>query len=363
MNKQSFLKKAFLALLCTLLVFTSGCDSIGNDNQITQMNEAFLPDVTDSEEALWEKEVSSQEGSIAPKENRQEGSGTSVSDSGSGNNTKNSSNGNNPQNSNEDGSNGNSQNSSRSSSNGNSTKNSAKNVDNGNSSQNSDENSSNGNIQKDNSSQNTSNSQKSNTKNGNNDNNQKSSIQNRSNGNIQNSSQSSSDGNGSKNGDKSGKPHKNTAEPVPTKKPQPTPAPEGKQRLCTISIDCLTILDNMDKLNSAKKPFVPENGIILPETSVTFQQGDTVFDILSRVCREREIHMEASYTPLYGTYYVEGIHQLYEFDCGKDMSGWKYFVNGVSVNYSCSKYKVKAGDTICWSYTCDGGRDLESVPK
>lgn len=155
------------------------------------------------------------------------------------------------------------------------------------------------------------------------------------------------------------KPPATTAKPSPVKKPQPTAAPGEGKKLCTISIECKTILSHMDKLDSAKKPFVPEDGIILPETSVELQQGDTVFDILSRVCKERKIHMEASYTPLYGTYYVEGIHQLYEFDCGKDMSGWKYFVNGVSVNYSCSKYKVKPGDVICWRYTCDGGRDLE----
>lgn len=126
---------------------------------------------------------------------------------------------------------------------------------------------------------------------------------------------------------------------------------------CYISIDCKTILGNMDRLKSEKKAFVPKNGQILEKTKVHFQAGDTVYDILYRVCRENSIHLEASYTPAYKTYYIEGIHQLYEFDCG-NLSGWNYLVNGVSVNYGCSKYRVKQGDVIAWRYTCDMGKDL-----
>lgn len=132
---------------------------------------------------------------------------------------------------------------------------------------------------------------------------------------------------------------------------------ESSKDTCTISIDCKTILSNMKKLNSAKKSFVPSDGKILKSTKVAIESGDSVYDILNRTCKKYKIHMEAAYTPAYKTYYVEGINQLYEFDCG-DLSGWTFKVNGKSPNYGCSKYFVKAGDVITWSYTCDAGRDV-----
>lgn len=126
---------------------------------------------------------------------------------------------------------------------------------------------------------------------------------------------------------------------------------------CTISIDCKTILSNMSRLKSNKRAYVPKNGVILKKTRVAVTPGSSVYDVLYQVCRDNKIHLEAAYTPMYKTYYVEGIHQLYEFDCG-DLSGWNYLVNGVQPNYGCSKYQVKAGDEIAWRFTCDTGKDL-----
>lgn len=143
---------------------------------------------------------------------------------------------------------------------------------------------------------------------------------------------------------------KDSKEPAATEK-------ASDSQTCRISIDCLTVLANMQNLSSGKKAFVPSDGWILRNAEVTLKKGDSVYDILYRVCQKYKIHIEASYTPAYNTYYVEGIHQLYEFDCG-DLSGWTYRVNGVSPNYGCSKYQVKAGDVIRWSYSCDAGRDI-----
>ncbi len=67
--------------------------------------------------------------------------------------------------------------------------------------------------------------------------------------------------------------------------------------------------------------------------------------------------MASRYTPLYKSYYVEGINQLYEFDCGKN-SGWMYSVNGKYPNYGCSSYKLEDGDKIEWRYTCNLGSDV-----
>lgn len=126
---------------------------------------------------------------------------------------------------------------------------------------------------------------------------------------------------------------------------------------CFVSIDCKNILSNLSKLKESKKDYVPKDGVILKKTKVTVKAGTSVYDVLYQVCRERKIHLEAAYTPMYGTYYVEGIHQLYEFDCG-DLSGWNYLVNGSQPNRGCSKYQVQEGDVIAWRFTCDRGKDL-----
>ena len=122
-------------------------------------------------------------------------------------------------------------------------------------------------------------------------------------------------------------------------------------KTCTITISCASILDNMDNLAAGKDRYVPSSGIILGTTAVEFRDGETAYDVTKRACDAMGIQMEAAYVPLYGSYYVEGINNLYEFDCG-GMSGWLYFVNGWSPNYGCSEYVLKDGDSIVWEYTC-----------
>ena len=87
---------------------------------------------------------------------------------------------------------------------------------------------------------------------------------------------------------------------------------------------------------------------------VSFKSGDTAFDVLKNACNQAGIQMSSRYTPLYGSYYIEGINQLYEFDCGAN-SGWMFSVNGWFPNYGCSEYTVEDGDKIEWKYTCDPG--------
>ncbi len=134
------------------------------------------------------------------------------------------------------------------------------------------------------------------------------------------------------------------------------PQPAGPT--CTIEIRCDTILNNMKDLTPGLDVYVPDNGTILAATTVSFTTGETVFDVLNRICNERNIQIEYSYTPLYGSYYIEGINHLYEFDCGQQ-SGWMYKVNGWFPNYGCSSYKLEGGETIVWAYTCKGlGTDI-----
>lgn len=123
-----------------------------------------------------------------------------------------------------------------------------------------------------------------------------------------------------------------------------------------ITIVCDTILDNLENLKPGKEEFVPSDGEILPVVQVEIKEGDTVFDILMRVCKQMGIALEYSWSK-YNSYYIEGINNLYEFDCGEN-SGWMYKVNGWFPNYGCSAYEVSDGDMIVWCYTCNLGADV-----
>lgn len=137
---------------------------------------------------------------------------------------------------------------------------------------------------------------------------------------------------------------------------------EKKPISCRISIQCGTIMDQKDKLKAGKEKYVPEDGWILPEQTVEMQEGDSVFDLLQKVCRENEIQMEYSSSPVYRTAYIEGIHQIYEMDCGSS-SGWMYRVNGVYPNYGASKCLLKDNDQVEFLYTCDLGKDIGKEPE
>lgn len=132
---------------------------------------------------------------------------------------------------------------------------------------------------------------------------------------------------------------------------------KSKVRYCTLSVDCLTILNNMKDFNKDKMSVLPRSGIIYKARKVAFYEGESVFDMLNREMKKNRIHMEFSMTPIYNSNYIEGIHNLYEFDCGR-YSGWMYKVNGWYPNYGCSRYVLKDGDVVNWRYTCDLGRDL-----
>ena len=162
--------------------------------------------------------------------------------------------------------------------------------------------------------------------------------------------------------DKKTEKDKYETDPVPEGKPLPEESQEQeinkkKAYTCTFSIECSTILNNLVSLEPDKREIVPSNGVILASTKVTFYEEESVFDVLQRVCKENDIHLESSWTPIYNSAYIEGIHNLYEFDCG-ELSGWMYRVNGWYPNYGCSRYQLKDGDTVEWRYTCDLGKDV-----
>jgi hypothetical protein len=159
-----------------------------------------------------------------------------------------------------------------------------------------------------------------------------------------------------------GKKDKYNTEPVPAGKPKPVEPQDAakdkkKTYSCTIYIECGKILENIDKLDPAKVGIVPDDGVILAKRTVKFTEGESVFDVLKRETRANKIHMEFVNTPVYNSAYIEGIANLYEFDCG-ELSGWVYSVNDWFPNYGSSRYQLKDGDAIEWHFTCDLGRDF-----
>lgn len=132
---------------------------------------------------------------------------------------------------------------------------------------------------------------------------------------------------------------------------------EEDENTCTISVKCDKILDNMEYMDKNKYELIPEDGCILPETKAVFNEGENVFNVLQRELKRAKIHLEFTSTPVFDNVYIEGINNIYEFDCGEN-SGWMYSVNGEFPNFGCSKYIIKKGDIIEWTYTCDLGRDV-----
>lgn len=127
---------------------------------------------------------------------------------------------------------------------------------------------------------------------------------------------------------------------------------DGKPITVTLEIRCDELSEDTSRLkDQSLAVYVPEDGTILAEEQIQAKSGDSVFDVLDRVCKEKDIQIEYSYTAAYDSYYVKGINYLYEFSGGK-YSGWIYQVNGETPQVGCSKYTLKGNEKIVWSYTC-----------
>ena len=141
----------------------------------------------------------------------------------------------------------------------------------------------------------------------------------------------------------------------PQSEPDPEPETE-KIPAVTFSISCETAIAS-DELDDSIREVLPADGWILGTVTVEIEEGESVFDVLQRVCSTYGIALEHSKSPVYNSAYIEGIGHLYEFDCG-NLSGWEYSVNGWYPNYGCSNAFLTDGDVVCWKYTCDLGKDI-----
>ena len=146
-----------------------------------------------------------------------------------------------------------------------------------------------------------------------------------------------------------------------TYNPQRTPSPvkEPKEGMVTgtVTIDCTSILGNMDVLDGNLHGYVPSSGYIVKGQSFRLKEGANAYMALQTVCKELDIQLDASFTPLYNSYYIKGIGYLYEKSAGRK-SGWLYRVNGEIPKVGISAYTLEEGDQITFMYTCNGGNDV-----
>lgn len=96
------------------------------------------------------------------------------------------------------------------------------------------------------------------------------------------------------------------------------------ENICYVTIRCETAIAAGD-LSEAMLEILPEDGIILDSFKVEYKDGDDVFDAILAAVKANKIHME--YIGTTAMPYIEGVANLYEFDCGAT-SGRMYQVNG-----------------------------------
>ena len=118
-----------------------------------------------------------------------------------------------------------------------------------------------------------------------------------------------------------------------------------------LNVECTSILDDMSVLKEEKRTLVPEDGIIF-SSEVGFNEGESVFDVISRNLKDSKIQFEYKSTPGTGSVYIEGINNIYEFDAG-EMSGWLFEVNGEMPLDSISDCKLNSGDNVRVYYCTD----------
>lgn len=124
-----------------------------------------------------------------------------------------------------------------------------------------------------------------------------------------------------------------------------------------LQIECKVLLDDQENIKQSllDEGIIPSDGIFLKEKTLVLRNKDTVFSILKRASRYYQFQLE--YEGLQGSYYIEGIYNLYEFDCGS-LSGWLFYINGERSGQSSDKVYLKNGDKVVLKYSRDMGNDL-----
>lgn len=143
---------------------------------------------------------------------------------------------------------------------------------------------------------------------------------------------------------------KSTAKPTisPAATATAAPAITQEKEMISFEIQCVAIMGHKELWKEGIEEIIPTSGYFY-QGQQEISEGTTVYDVLKRICKEKNIALDTEFTPLYGTYYIKGIGNLYEFDCGSE-SGWKYKVNETLPGVGCSDYSLKKGDRVSFFY-------------
>lgn len=88
---------------------------------------------------------------------------------------------------------------------------------------------------------------------------------------------------------------------------------------------------------------IPASGYFLTTTTYAVKNGESLFDLLSKTCKQNGIRLD------YEGSYITGIGGLYEKEC-TPQSGWMYRVNGKLIMKSANKYILNDGDKVEFYY-------------
>ncbi len=116
----------------------------------------------------------------------------------------------------------------------------------------------------------------------------------------------------------------------------------------TVSVRCEKV--------SGRSDDIPSDGVIIKETKIDIEKGESVYDILVQVAKYYSVPLDSDIGP--SSAYVVGIGDLYQFDFG-DLSGWVCLVNGKEISVGASEYKLKDKDVVEWHYTLNLGKDIK----
>lgn len=95
------------------------------------------------------------------------------------------------------------------------------------------------------------------------------------------------------------------------------------------------------------KSIAPNDGVILPATDVEISDGDTVYTLLDRVCKDKGITLDVIEEG--DGVFVNGIGGIVCFADGSSRA-WDFTVNGRSTGRDSANSPIKGGDVIVWRY-------------
>lgn len=123
-----------------------------------------------------------------------------------------------------------------------------------------------------------------------------------------------------------------------------------------IQIRCDEVTEAPEMLTDpALAEYIPEDGIAMARLKYIAKEGDSVLQILEKICKNNNIEVKKTQDGL-----IDTIGYLKNGDCGQG-SSWVYTVNGELMSDNPADCKVKDGDEIVWAFTLDGGKDIENI--